>query len=90
MTFSESYWIGFYTFGGAFLLAFMRILYKSKCSTIEVCCIKVTRQTELEERIDELTIERNGANKSSANINENQTITTDSINTRKSNADEEV
>jgi len=89
MTFSESYWIGFYTFGGAFFLAFLRILYKSKCSTIEVCCIKVTRQTDLEERIDELALERHRDN-ISTNTNENQQITPNSINKRESPANEEV
>jgi hypothetical protein len=84
-------------------LAFLRILYKSKCSTIEVCCIKVTRQTDLEERIDELALERHRDNTAvsnrpigfvetniSTNTNENQQITPNSINKRESVADEEV
>ena len=91
MPFSETYWIGFYTFGGAFILALMKILYQSKCSNIDLCCLKITRQIEQEEKIDELTIERNGANTAISNKNINYiNEASNNFNTSKSNADQKV
>ena len=34
------------------ILASMRLCYKSKCKTIDMCCIKITRDTEGEEKYD--------------------------------------
>ena len=46
----------FYTFaitsGIGFILALARICYKSKCSTIDICCIKITRNIEAEVKED--------------------------------------
>jgi hypothetical protein len=35
-----------------FVLALGRICYKSKCSSIDFCCIKITRNVEVELRED--------------------------------------
>jgi hypothetical protein len=35
-----------------FILALGRICYKSKCSTVELCCFKITRNIEAEVRED--------------------------------------
>ena len=34
------------------ILASMRLCYKSKCKTIDMCCIKIVRDTEGEEKYD--------------------------------------
>lgn len=39
------------TFG--FCLAVLGVCYKSKCKTIDCCCIKIVRDVESEEKIDE-------------------------------------
>jgi hypothetical protein len=46
------------TFG--FFLAILGVCYKSKCKTIDCCCIKIVRDIEAEEQIDEHTIELGG------------------------------
>jgi hypothetical protein len=45
------------TFG--FFLAILGVCYKSKCKTIDCCCIKIVRDVEGEEKIDEVTLQRN-------------------------------
>jgi len=35
-----------------FILALGRICYKSKCSSIDLCCIKITRNVEIEMKED--------------------------------------
>jgi hypothetical protein len=35
-----------------FILALGRICYKSKCSSIDFCCIKITRNVEIEMKGD--------------------------------------
>ena len=37
----------------ALILALARIAYKSKCSNIDVCCIKITRNIPAEVELDE-------------------------------------
>jgi len=36
-----------------FCLAVLGVCYKSKCKTIDCCCIKIVRDVEGEEKIDE-------------------------------------
>ena len=45
------------TFVGCFL-GIVGLLYKSKCQEVSCCGLKVKRNVELEEKIDELNIER--------------------------------
>lgn len=40
--------------GVALILAILKMCYKSKCSQIDLCCIKITRNIEMEEKEDEL------------------------------------
>ena len=47
------------TFG--FFLAILGVCYKSKCKTIDCCCIKIVRDIDAEEQLDEETLRRNGA-----------------------------
>ena len=41
----------------------IRFCYKSKCSSVECCCIKIKRDTETEFKEDEMTF-RDGGNSS--------------------------
>ena len=43
-------------FGGIGLIT--RYAYKSKCKTVELCCLKIERDIETEEREDTLAFER--------------------------------
>lgn len=50
MELSETFWAGFYTFGGGFILAILAVLYKSKCDSMNLCWggIVVHRNVEVE------------------------------------------
>ena len=37
MDLTETFWAGFYTFTGGFVLAVLALAYKSKCSTVNLC-----------------------------------------------------
>ena len=50
--FSEIFFTGVYTAGGALLLALINHCYKSKCKQIDICCIKIVRDVVVEEVID--------------------------------------
>ena len=41
------------TSGIGLILALARIAYKSKCSNIDICCIKITRNIPAEIELDE-------------------------------------
>jgi hypothetical protein len=47
---TESFWMGFYTFTGGFILAVLAIAYRSKCSNVNVCwgMLKIERDVEVE------------------------------------------
>ena len=49
---SEVFWTGLYSSLIGFLLAMGSQCYKSKCSQIDVCCIKIIRDVEGEEALD--------------------------------------
>ena len=49
---SEVFWTGLYSSLIGFLLALGSQCYKSKCSQIDVCCIKIIRDVEGEEELD--------------------------------------
>ena len=36
----------------------IRFCYKSKCSSVECCCLKIKRDTEIEFKEDEITLNR--------------------------------
>ena len=37
MELTETFWAGFYTFTGGFVLAVLAVAYKSKCDTVNLC-----------------------------------------------------
>ena len=52
MIMSEVFWTGLYSSLIGFVLAIGSQCYKSKCSKVEFCCIKIIRDTAIEEEID--------------------------------------
>ena len=60
--FSEIFYTFVITTASGVLLAIIRVLYKSKCKTIKMCCCEVDRDTEAEEREDEKEMEINERN----------------------------
>ena len=49
---SEVFWTGLYTSLIGFSIAMGAQCYKSKCSQVEFCCIKIIRDTTAEEELD--------------------------------------
>jgi hypothetical protein len=49
---SEVFWSGLTTSLIGFILAMGSQCYKSKCSKVEFCCIKIIRDTTIEEELD--------------------------------------
>ena len=49
---TEIFWTFFITTKIAFILALARVCYKSKCTTIDICCIKITRNIQAEVQED--------------------------------------
>ena len=52
MVMSEVFWSGTITSIIGFTLAMGAQCYKSKCSQVEFCCIKIIRDTTAEEELD--------------------------------------
>ena len=52
---SEIFWSSFITIGSGMVLALFALCYKSKCVEIEIGCIKIKRDVQLEERELEFT-----------------------------------
>ena len=55
MSFSEVFFTFFITSVIGCILAVGRLAYKSKCKEVDFCCLKIIRDTEAEEKIDELS-----------------------------------
>ena len=49
---SEVFWVGFYTSGIACFLGMLKMLYKSKCSSVDICCMKIVRDVSIEQNED--------------------------------------
>jgi hypothetical protein len=56
--FNAVFWSFFITSSIGFILAFTKMLYKSKCQSLKCCGFELIRDTEAEEHIDQLEIER--------------------------------
>jgi hypothetical protein len=59
MGFSEIFYTGLYTASMAFCLGVFSYLYKSKCKQVDICCIKIVRDVEVEEKELELVSRTN-------------------------------
>ncbi len=53
--FSETFFVGLYSSLIGFLLAMGAQCYKSKCKEVNFCCIKIIRDVEGEEQLDNAT-----------------------------------
>ena len=58
---SEVFWGFFLTSIIGCIMGVLRMIYKSKCKSCSLCGMKVERDVEGEERIDELAIQRSSA-----------------------------
>jgi len=47
---TETFWMFLITSSIGFIIAVSKMCYKSKCSKVDICCIKVIRDTNLEEK----------------------------------------
>jgi len=65
---TEVFWVGFYTSAIAFVLALSRQIYKSKCQSLKCCGCELMRDTNAEEKIDELELERHAEEKSNDKV----------------------
>lgn len=52
------FWTAFITLITGCMLAVVKIAYKSKCKEVECCCIKIKRDIDNEEKIDEMEMNR--------------------------------
>jgi len=52
MVMSEVFWTGLYSSLIGFILALGSQCYKSKCKEVNFCCIKIIRDVEGEEQLD--------------------------------------
>ena len=55
MSMSEVFWVGFYSSMIALILGLGSQCYKSKCKEVNFCCIKIIRDVEGEEQLDNAT-----------------------------------
>ena len=62
-TFDGTFWITMSGICVGFFGLVLRLCYKSKCTQIECCCIKIVRDTANEEKLDELNLERHADSK---------------------------
>ena len=51
--FSEVFFTGLYSSLIGFLIAIGAQCYKSKCKEVKICCIKITRDIQIEEEVDQ-------------------------------------
>ena len=56
---SEVFWTGLYSSLIGFMIAIGAQCYKSKCKEVSICCIKIVRDTEGEEKLDQNPIQSN-------------------------------
>jgi hypothetical protein len=59
MRLTEVFWIAFVTAVVGMIIKLASMAYKSKCTHCEFCCIKVDRDTVVEEKEREFAIEHN-------------------------------
>ena len=56
---SEVFWTGLYSSLIGFMIAIGAQCYKSKCKEVSICCIKIVRDTDGEEKLDQNPIQSN-------------------------------
>ena len=66
---SETFWIAFVTAATGFLLKCVSMAYKSKCKEVDICCLKIIRDVEVEQEEQEFMV-KNQLKKSPSKSNE--------------------
>jgi len=61
---TETFWVAFVGTIIGFLGLTLKMCLKSKCDVIEIGCLKIHRNVEVEEKLDELELTRNPADNS--------------------------
>lgn len=56
---SEVFWIAFVSTASGMIIKLASMAYKTKCKECSMCCLKITRDVELEERENEFEIIHN-------------------------------
>ena len=52
---TEMFWMFLITSSSAFILAVLKMCYKSKCSEVKFCCLNIKRDVNVEEKEMEFT-----------------------------------
>lgn len=65
---SEVFWTFLISSVCGVILVGVRLCYKSKCKEVDLCCLKIVRDVEGEEKIDANNPQRINANNSSEKI----------------------
>ena len=52
---SETFWALLLTTVSGFLLVTLKFCYKSKCKTVDMCCLKIVRDVDIEKEEDMAT-----------------------------------
>ena len=53
---SEVFWTFFVSSMVGFIIALLKLCYKSKCKEINFCCLKIVRDIENEVEVDEIEL----------------------------------
>ena len=64
---SEVFWVAFISTASALIIKVASLAYKSKCKECKICCIKVIRDTTIEEKEEEFRISHSTSNQKSDN-----------------------
>ena len=56
---SEVFWVAFITTVSGMILKLASLAYKSKCKEVDICCLKIKRDVEMEEKEMEFRINNN-------------------------------
>lgn len=62
---SEVFWVAFITTVSGMVIKLASMCYKSKCKEVELCCLKIIRDTVAEEKEEEFRIEHPEVNSGS-------------------------
>lgn len=82
-TLTEVFWVTFVTTVCGMVIKLASMCYKSKCREVEVCCLKIIRDTEAEEKEEQYRIDHpssGGTGGSSPRSNNNNNLSTSQLN----------
>ena len=61
---SEVFWVAFITTVSGIIIKLASMCYKSKCKEVDLCCLKIIRDTAVEEKEEEFRLEHPEQNSS--------------------------